>query len=120
MTGRAMSWQDLTERLHRTLATQPPEKLGKNGIHLAGADVAHWAFELNAIQLMAPSERDDPIHFDGGASLLLMALTLWGSRKTCLIPVPSSGQEATRDAVEETVPEGVADFPEVPSMSTPE
>ena len=37
------------------------------------------------MQFMRSSSRFDPIHFDGGASFLLMGLGLWGSRYTHLI-----------------------------------
>jgi hypothetical protein len=33
------------------------------------------------MQLMLPSDRKDPEHFDGGASFVHLGVTLWGTRK---------------------------------------
>jgi len=65
------------------------------------ASVADWAFEANVMQLMAPGQRLDPLHFDGGASLLFMAVTLWGSRETHILAkvlVQPAARKAVRPA----------------------
>ena len=60
-------------------------KLGINGQHLADSDAFDWAFELSTVQFMQAGVRFDPVHLDGGASLLLMAIGLWGQRFTHLL-----------------------------------
>ena len=43
---------------------------------------------------MKPSERYDPAHFDGGASLLLRGLTIFGSRHLeCMVAASAAGEE---------------------------
>ena len=43
---------------------------------------------------MKPSERYDPAHFDGGASLLLGGLTIFGSRHLeCMVAASAAGEE---------------------------
>jgi hypothetical protein len=55
--------------------------LSKSGIQFLEEPASTWLFELGTVQLMKPGERVDPVHFDGGASVLLMAITLAGSRE---------------------------------------
>jgi hypothetical protein len=55
--------------------------LSKSGIQFLEEPASIWLFGLGSLQLMKPGERVDPVHFDGGASVLLMAITLAGSRE---------------------------------------
>ena len=48
------------------------------------------------LQVMKPSERCDPEHFDGGASLLHGGLTIFGSRHLeCKVAASAAGEEAS-------------------------
>ena len=78
----AVKFQALGTMLTKALQKLPPDALGKNGSQLLHGDPASWAFELGVLQLMSGGARCDPIHFDGGASLLLLGITLWGNRIT--------------------------------------
>lgn len=42
---------------------------GKNGEQLLEDDISSWAFELAAQQVLKPTPRDDPHHYDGGCLL---------------------------------------------------
>ncbi len=42
------------------------------------APIREWFNQFVSIQFMRPNARDDVRHFDGGASILHMGLTLWG------------------------------------------
>ncbi len=55
--------------------------LSESGIQFLEEPASTWLFELGSLQLMKPGDRVDPVHFDGGASVLLMAITLAGSRE---------------------------------------
>ena len=57
---------------------------GKNGSALLSETVEDWCLNRGVLQLMAPGVRDDPRHYDGGASLILATLTLWGHRSVKL------------------------------------
>ena len=57
-----------------------------------------WAFNCGTIQAMASATRSDPRHFDGGASLLLASLTLFGTRKVRLFP-PGTAMECGTDFI---------------------
>jgi len=102
--------KDLRKEL-RCLQAQKVE-LGRNGLDLMDGDPSGWAFDLGMVQLMRPGDRIDPPHFDGGASLLMMAITLWGTRHTHLIQAAEEGVAhvaakvaagtSTREAVKET------------------
>ena len=54
------------------------------------------AFTYGLLQVMQPSERCDPEHFDGGASLLHGGLTVFGSRHLeCKVAASAAGEEAS-------------------------
>jgi len=91
--------EELDLKLQEALQAESLDKIGKNGEAMLRASVADWAFEANVMQLMAPGQRLDPQHFDGGASLLFMAVTLWGSRETQILAkglVPPAARKAVR------------------------
>jgi hypothetical protein len=62
------------------LAVFTPEELGINGRELVDDTMGEWVADLGATQVMAPTDRTDPVHFDGGASFFHLGLTLWGHR----------------------------------------
>jgi hypothetical protein len=53
---------------------------GKNGKAFLKEDIMNWVADLGAMQIMLPTGRSDPEHFDGGASFLHIGITLWGRR----------------------------------------
>ena len=67
--------------------------LSKNGAELLTTPASSWAFNCGTVQAMASATRTDPRHFDGGASLLLAALTLFGNRKITFFP-PGAAMES--------------------------
>ena len=96
----ALQFQNLTHSLHAGLASLDPDELSANGRHLRDGQSRDWAFELGVMQIMQPGVRLDPIHFDGGASLLLMGIALAGSRITHLVhsgPAAFSSKTAKRE-----------------------
>jgi len=56
------------------------EDIKENGKHLRDSAPDDWIMVGGSLQLMKPDARCDPVHFDGGASLLRCGLTLFGSR----------------------------------------
>ena len=54
--------------------------LGKNGAEFFRMCFSKTAFAYATVQMMRPGQRLDPKHFDGGASLLHMAISVFGSR----------------------------------------
>ena len=75
------AWLDeLTAAIRAKLAFFPQEALGENGRHFMDNSLATNAWAYATIQVMKPGEREDPPHFDGGASLLHAGLTIWGKR----------------------------------------
>ena len=54
--------------------------LGSNGTHFFNTCFSDTALKYGLLQAMKPSERYDPEHVDGGASLLHGGLTIFGSR----------------------------------------
>lgn len=103
--------QDLRVKLLAILSAADPKTIGKNGRALLEADPMDWVFDCNVLQLMAPDAREDPIHFDGGGSLLFMALTLWGKRETSLLVGSAAAGKAvtsaTGKAARKTFPKAV-------------
>ena len=96
----ALQFQRLTRSLHAGLASLDPDELSANGKHLRDSQSRDWAFDLGVMQIMQPGVRLDPIHFDGGASLLLMGIALAGSRITHLVhsgPAALSSKSAKRE-----------------------
>ena len=70
----------MTAAFRAKLACIPQEALGENGRHFVDNSLATNAWAYATIQVMKPGEREDPPHFDGGASLLHAGLTIWGKR----------------------------------------
>ena len=54
--------------------------LGINGAQLADGSLKNRAFAYATIQAMRPGRRNDTAHFDGGASLLHMGISIFGRR----------------------------------------
>jgi hypothetical protein len=61
-------------------AVQEQESIGLNGDCFFEQDILDWCFDLGATQLMAPGNRPDPVHYDGGASFIHAGVTLAGGR----------------------------------------
>ena len=53
---------------------------GANGTAFLEENIEDWALSLGALQVLRPTEREDPRHFDGGASFVHLGLTLHGTR----------------------------------------
>jgi hypothetical protein len=56
------------------------DEIKENGKHLRDSSPADWIMVGGSLQLMKADARSDPVHFDGGASLLHCGLTLFGNR----------------------------------------
>ena len=76
----------------------------KNGQHFMASCLADDAFAYAIIQVMKPSQRGGPAHFDGAASLLHAGLTIWGKR----------GLEIRLTAPKKVEPEEWQGFPQEP------
>ena len=74
-------FDDLTAAIRAKLACFPKAALGKNGEHFMNSSLAADALAYATIQVMSPSKREDPAHYDGAASLLHAGLTVWGRRR---------------------------------------
>ena len=90
--------------LHRAMRAMLAEHLGANGRVLMTISNSKWFGHYGVAQLMKMGARTDPRHFDGGASLLHMGLTLWGRRRLALEvvspkPAEADGPAAKRPAV---------------------
>jgi hypothetical protein len=70
----------LTARVRAALRGLPADFLGENGADFVKGCFSDTAFAYANIQVRSPGRRRDPKHFDGGASLLHMGLTLFGHR----------------------------------------
>ena len=74
-------WLDgVMQDIRETLTRFPSESLGGNGRHFLESRLHDDALAYAGIQVMRPSDRSDPAHFDGAASLLHAGLTVWGRR----------------------------------------
>ena len=58
----------------------PAVNRGENGQRFLQRNFRDDALAYATIQVMRASERSDPAHFDGAASLLHAGLTVWGKR----------------------------------------
>ena len=54
--------------------------VGENGEQLLAVAAYTWAWDLAALQVMKSGDREDPIHFDGGASFFHAGITIRGKR----------------------------------------
>ena len=70
----------LTEQVRDRLRDVPEDQLGENGKYFFTTCFSKTAFAYAWFQAMKDGERHDPLHFDGGASLLMAVLTLHGTR----------------------------------------
>jgi hypothetical protein len=85
----AETFKHFQKALRTALAKLPADRLGANGVHLKETPVADWLLTQGEVQFhKAPpaGQRTDPRHHDGGASLLILVLTLAGSRGLLLWP----------------------------------
>ena len=57
------------------------DDLCKNGEFLIDTDPQRWVNQFATLQVMTAEPREDPAHFDGGASLIHMGITLYGQRR---------------------------------------
>ena len=84
----------LTEDVRNALRQQSNEDLRSNGAHFFSTCFSDTALTYGVLQVMKPSERYDPPHFDGGASLLHGGLTIFGSRHLeCKVAASAAGVE---------------------------
>ena len=76
------SWlQQLGSLLRKALGVLGKEDLVQNGKEIMESNPSSWINHFVILQFMKPDVRQDEPHFDGGASLLHMGLTLWGRRR---------------------------------------
>ena len=71
--------QQLGTHLRRALSDLSVDDLGLNGAQISRTDPIEWINKFVVLQAMKTDPRsDEPSHFDGGASLIHMGLTLYG------------------------------------------
>lgn len=66
--------------LRQELGHLEPVNLGRSGQAFLSTTLDSWFLQLGTVQTMRLGTRRDPKHFDGGSSLFLMAITLYGHR----------------------------------------
>lgn len=76
----ALLFRKAQTQIRANLRKLPKAKLGLNGQVFFDEDIESWVADLGSMQIMLPSDRKDPEHFDGGASFVHLGLTLWGGR----------------------------------------
>ena len=75
----------MDEEMVALLARMSLDDLGMNGRHfITSQAAAEWFCKYLSLQMLTTVERQDTAHFDGGASILHMGLTLWGRRRLYL------------------------------------
>ncbi len=86
-------WMDRpTANVRAALRGLPKAFLGANGVDFLSDPFGETALRYAMFQVMSPGPRKDVVHYDGGASLLHMGLTIFGTRNlVCHFP-----QEGTR------------------------
>ena len=70
----------LTAKVRQCLRGWSNLFLGRNGEEFLNVCFSDTAWAYSTVQMMLPGARLDPKHIDGGASLLHMGLTIFGSR----------------------------------------
>ena len=70
----------LTMLVRKELQKCPSHFLGRNGAEFLSHCFSDTAFAYSTIQVMKLGQREDGKHYDGGASLLHMGITIFGSR----------------------------------------
>ena len=86
--------------LPRTLADLTDEELGANGQMFLETDPIDWFNQFAVLQVLTTTPRQDPLHFDGGASFLHMAITLYGRRHMEFRRSGGTDDNATCDSVD--------------------
>ena len=77
--------EQMDEEMVALLARLSLDDLGLNGRYfLTNQAASDWFCKLISLQMLGTAERLDAAHFDGGASILHMGLTLWGRRRLYL------------------------------------
>jgi hypothetical protein len=80
--------------------------VGENGDQLLAVAAYTWAWDLGALQVMKSGDREDPVHFDGGASFLHAGITIRGKRTLfCRHGGPASKKKKGRTDQPSTVAE---------------
>ena len=75
------AWFDAVQKdIREALLMIPAANQGENGQRFLQRNFRDDALAYAVIQIMRASERSDPAHFDGAASLLHAGLTVWGKR----------------------------------------
>ena len=85
--------EELQKALRARLEKLDESSRGVNGNAFLTEDIHSWAADLGVLQLMKPTPRADPLHYDGGASFIHVGLTLWGKRK--LVLKQTDGEDVT-------------------------
>lgn len=88
----------MDEDIVAQLARLSLDDLGLNGQYFLAKEAADWFCRFISLQMLTPAERLDTAHFDGGASVLHLGLTLWGRRRVYLnLADPAGGAKSTAD-----------------------
>ena len=74
------SLQTVDAAIKEAVLTIKPPQRGLNGKTFLTGEAGNWSFCLGALEIMVSNGRRDPVHFDGGASFLHAAVTLFGER----------------------------------------
>ena len=90
--ANAEQLQAVQAKWFTALRALPPDVRGLNGQAFLADDIMQWVADLGSMQVMTPTDRDDPEHYDGGASFLHLGVTLWG-RRTISFQVKELGGE---------------------------
>ena len=103
-------------QLRRALLSMLAEQLGSNGSEILTKSIHKWFAHYGVVQLMKMGARFDPRHFDGGASLLHLGLTLWGHRRLVLeLVAPPDGTAAAAEPASEATAEAAEAEEEKPA-----
>ena len=115
--------EELGSNLHAGMQTLPSERLGANGTAFLNSQPNDWLFRFGTIQVLAASPpRSDPKHMDGGSSLFIGALTLWGNRRlNCWVTGSTEPDEAEEHEAERPRDEllGSDGLPALSVLNTP-
>ena len=86
----------LLARARAALSSFDEESLGQNGVHFMHADFEAWFLSAAELHMFhEPASCSEPRHEDGGASVLLMGITLFGRRRvTFFSPCASSNTQS--------------------------
>ena len=80
----APSLKQLDEGIVAQLSRLKAKDIGRNGCWFLATRADDWFNHFVSIQFLKPTERVDTEHYDGGASVLHMGLSLWGRRQVFL------------------------------------